>query len=442
MNKIIASFLTLCFAASVFSNSLFAEETGSAPVISSLINNFNETLIQRGWSTDPSDTGIKAHSFSNSHKTLNIIFYITNDKNGQLLITVNSEQNGIKSDKTFLFKKNDNELNKEIESLILPYLVSLTFFKNEIPAPPVYHSWLTLGYYRTNDNNDLLPDTDSSIFLVKWEFTKDPLKNITGADSILTVGDFLDSSFSLSLYPKGEKAFDILDEFDFNIEILVYGRSKSTGTGNSSLRNLYGWFTNIAYYRPYIYNDAMQWEDELYRDHVHVQYCYWTPASFMQYITRTENGRSLFLSYEVGFGPSQNSSLTATDISDDEAGHYDDRIFVSHWYKTHGFPKRRHNYYWSMAIPAKITLAADKYLNSKLQLSYEFYYFQSVFSGELYDLYNKAAVEYGYYITENITAGFSYEFHYAAGNSDQNTVSPNSADHSWNRFNIQVEMKI
>ena len=426
----------------LFANQNYAAETDAAEIISSLINSYDNILVQRGWHTTISGTGINAHSFDSTGKFLEVFFSINAKENSDILITVDSRQNSLKIKKTFLFHKNDTETNKSIEKIILPYLISLIYFKDQTPASSVYHSSITLGYYRTNENSDIIPDKEKGLFLLKWKFLKDPLKNIINNNSTLILGDYLDSTYSLTLNHNGDETFKIIDEFDFDIELLVYGHNYASGTEEHNVRNLYGWFSNIAYFRPYLKADKMLWDNEIYTDHVHVQYCYWTPASFIHNITRTDNGRSLFLSYELGIGPSQNSSITANGISDEEADQYDDKIFVSQWYRNHGFPRRKHNYYWSMAVPAKITLASDRYLNSRVEFKNEFYYFQSVFSKEVYDFYNKASFEYGYYITDSLIGGFCYEYHYTSGNSDQNTISPNRESHSWNRFNIQVEMKI
>jgi len=423
-------------------NQNYAAEADKAAITGSLINSYDNFLTQRGWHTAKSDNGINAYSFDTTRQFIEVFFSIDVKENSDVLISVESAQNSSKAKKTFLFRKHDAEMNKNIENTILPYLISLTNFKNQTPPPSVYHTSFTLGYYRTNDNSDIVPDKENGLFLLKWKFLKDPLKNIFNDNTTLVLGDYLDSSYNLTLNHNGSEIFEVIDEFDFNIEILVYGHNSASGTEEHNVRNLYGWFSNIAYFRPYLAADKMLWDDEIYRDHVHVQYCYWTPASFIHNITRTDNGRSLFFSYELGIGPSQNSSITANGISNAEADQYDDRIFVSQWYRNHGFPRRKHNYYWSMAVPAKISMAADRYLNSRVEFKNEFYYFQSVFSKEVYDFYNKASFEYGYYITDDLIAGFCYEYHYTSGNSDQNTISPNSESHSWNRFNIQVEMKI
>ena len=108
---------------------------------------------------------------------------------------------------------------------------------------------------------------------------------------------------------------------------------------------------------------------------------------------------------------------------------------MSNWYGLNGHGDRRHNYYYSMTFPLRLEFTADKYLNSKLELKYYFYYFQALMDIEAYDFLNRTVVRYGYYITENITIGTAYEFWHVKSRENENKKSRH-----WNRLDLLMEI--
>lgn len=403
---------------------------------SKIASDFQKVLEIKGWRADIAGNSLTAWKFNPSYHLLNLsIDYKERDKD-TFMIVVDSERGGTESHKVFLFNNSDIADTAKMESILNPYLVSLTNSNAEEEKQSDYYASAKFGYYRTNDNSEIYPEKNEGMYFAAFDLTYDPLK-VAGESSVLMyIGDYLDSSFKLSIDRQGEDFMDYFDEFQFDINLVLYGKSNKTVTGENSRRNMYGLFTGMEYYRPYLTSDDVVWYDDIYTDHFHIQYCDWEVVKLIHLMTFSNDGKDLSFRYEIGVGPGFNSSLTATNVTNDMEEDLNE-IFVSNWYGENGYPDRGENYYYSAVLPIKLEGAADKYLNSKLEVKYHFYYFQALQDKEAQEFLNRVIVNYGYYITEDITAGLQYEFWHV--NSFENE---NHKSHSWNRLNIQMEMKI
>jgi hypothetical protein len=397
---------------------------------------FQKVLEIKGWRADISGSSLSAWKFNPSYHLLNLsIDYKERDKN-TFMIVVDSERGGTNSHKVFLFNNSDSSNIAKMESILTPYLVSLTNPNAEEEKQSDFYASAKFGYYRTNDNREILPEKNEGMIFAGFDIIYDPLK-IAGESSVaMYMGDYMDSSFKLTIDRDGEKFFDFFDEFQFDINFVLYGQSSKRISGENSRRNMYGLFTAMEYYRPYLTSDSVVWIDDIYTDHFYIQYCIWEAAKFIHQITLSNNGRDLLFRYELGAGPGFNSSLTATNLT--EADEIDlNPIFASNWYGDRGYSDRHENYYYSMAFPLKLEAAADKYLNSKFEIKYHFYYFQSLYDKKAQEFLNRVILNYSYYITEDITAGLGYEFWHVNSFENEKHIT-----HYWNRLNIQMEMKI
>jgi hypothetical protein len=402
---------------------------------------FESVLKSKGWNTFIEINSVNARIFNPAYQSLNITIEY-NDKGVNIFsITIISKKNSTELRKTFLFNKKNHNSIEQVNAILIPYLISI-IDKNVEDRSPFYSS-LKLGYYRTNDNKKILPSTKAGILFIDWKFAYDPTR---GASESLPLwwGDYLDSSFVLSVNHHGDfinkgEGYTVLDEFSMDINFILYGKSKWDISDQKSSRNLYGLFTSIAYYRPYIQTTMMQWNHDVYTDHIHIQYCYWESIAFMQHLTFINNEKSISFKYRIGIGPNQNSSITLVGIEPYSAmeaeriKHY----YTSGWYMKNNQGHRKHNYYYSIAVPVKLEFESDKYFNSKFEFKYHFYYFQSVKTTHLQDFINHIVLNYGYYITNDITAGIGYEFWHTKGRDHEYKNS-----HWWSRLAIQAEMKI
>jgi len=397
---------------------------------------FQKVLEIKGWRADNSGNSVTAWKFNPSYHLLNLsIDYREKDKD-TFMIVVDSERGGTKTHKIFLFNNSNSTDVAMMESVLNPYLVSLTNSNAEEEKKSDFYATVKGGYYRTNDNSKIYPEKGEGMIFAGFDLTYDPLKVAGESDVTMYLGDYMDSSFQMSIDRQGEKFFDYFDEFQFNINFVIYGQSNKKISGEESRRDMYGLFTGMEYYRPFLTSDDVVWTDDIFTDHFHIQYCLWEVAKFIHEMTFSNGGRDLSFRYEIGAGPGFNSSLTATNLTEEDEKNLND-IFVSDWYEENGYPGRHENYYYSMVFPLKLEAAADKYLNSKIEIKYHFYYFQSIFDKKAQEFLNRIIFNYGYYITEDITAGLGYEFWHV--NSFENE---NHKSHSWNRLNIQMEMKI
>ncbi|MCL1864514.1 MAG: hypothetical protein FWF73_01735 [Spirochaetes bacterium] len=397
--------------------------------------NFESVLKLKGWDTYTSVNSVNARIFDPTYQALNItVEYKEKDVN-TFSITINTKKNSAELHKVFLFNKKDYNSVEQVNSILTPYIISIIDTEVEDKNKSPYYASLKLGYYRTNDNREILPSSSEGMLFIAWKLAYDPARDEKESSIPLLIGDYMDSSFSLSIDRKS-KGSGRLDEFSFDIDLILYGKSKKVISDQKSSRNLYGIFTGIAYYRPYLKTTAVQWSDDIYTDHIHIQYCYWEPVSFIQNLTFINNEKSISFKYKVGIAPGQNSSLTATGIT--PAMEPDlNPIFVSRWYFNHNKGDRKHNYYYSITFPVKLEFESDKYLNSKFEFKYHFYYFQAIMDKHAQDFLNRIVLNYGYYITNDILAGIGYEFWHVKSIENEHKKS-----HSWNRFAIQAEMKI
>ena len=396
---------------------------------------FESVLKSKDWNTSIDKNSVNAQIFNPTYQSLNLtVEYYERDAK-TFSVTIDSKKNGHAQHKVFLFNKLEYNTIEQVNAILIPYLASLMDMKVEDESRPPFYSSVKLGYYRTNDNREIFPSINAGMFFAAFKLAYDPARDGRDPAIPLYIGDYLDSSFMLSINRKAE-GFSKLDEFAFDIDLILYGKSMKEFSGNKSSRNLYGLFTTMSYFRPYLKTTSVQWSDDLYTDHMHIQFCYWESVAFIQHLTFMNNEKSISFKYRAGIGPCQNSSLTAISITPNMEDGLNP-IFVSRWYFNNGKGDRKHNYYYSFAVPVKFEFEADKYLNSKFELKYHFYYFQSVMDKRVQDFLNRIAVNYGYYITNDITAGVGYEFWHVKAIENDHKQS-----HSWNRFSIQMEMKI
>ncbi len=434
-------FLSLCITNGITDNSAFAEEVNSVQT-TVVVKRLSTGLQRHGYRTASEGSTLRFWRYNSSSIEGESILTFSESGRESVTVNVQSRINDHAETRTFLIKTSPGKnMADESVSMLLPYLLSFEKYgvkSDSTMTAREYHSSVSLGYYRTNDNSDMIPDKENGMILLNWKFTLDPLRYSRVKERTMVLGDFLDSNFNISFNKEKNKFFEVLDEFDFRIDIMIYGKHKVSDYGeNRKTRSIYGLFTSMEYYRPYLNNSTLLWSDDIYTDHIYLQYCYWEPIAFRHDISRINNGKELFLSYKIGMGPGQNSSLATTNISEYEEDNYLNPIFVSNWYGQNGHGDRRHNYYYSMTFPVLVEMKADKYLNSKLDFKYSFYFFQAIQDSKVHDFLNRLSIDYGFYITSSTTIGFGYEFWRIDSRENEKNKS-----HMWHRINFKIEKEI
>ena len=104
----------------------------------------------------------------------------------------------------------------------------------------------------------------------------------------------------------------------------------------------------------------------------------------------------------VGWGPSMNSSLNATNITESDENNLSD-IFKSN-------RNRKENYYYSLVFPVSASFTVDRINNLKVMIGYNFYLFTPIEFENTYEIFNKLNFSLGYYITENFLLNSRYEY--------------------------------
>ncbi len=318
--------------------------------------------------------------------------------------------------------------------MIIPYALSET----SGGAPPEktstsFFGSLALGYTRVNEKWDVLPEKDRGRLLVDWRLKYDPSRFSGRNSMILTPASYIDTNFSITINDREGGNLNKLNDPFFNVDIIMYGRHSQKGSPENGIRNLYGFFTGIEYQRPYLEDPSVRWTDSIYPDYVHIQYCYWETLLFRQILEFARREGSVTLTWSAGIGPGQNSSLTATDIEDEDTL---SQAFTNKWYGRKGFEINALNYYYSLVLPAEIELSVDRYINSRFDLRYRFFYFQAFLDSKLYDIMNVISFKYSYYFNTRTTVGAGYDFYHIMGFSAIREIS-----HHWHRFTIQGEIR-
>ena len=413
---------------------------------------FESFLKLKSWHTSVDKNSVNAFVFNPAHQALELTIEYNDRANNIFSVTINSKRNSLEQQRVFSFNKNDYSSVEQVNTILIPYLASLmdqNVEKVDAGKRSPFYSSARFGYYRTNDNKEIYPSLHTGMFFAAWKLAYDPARS--SGSSTLYLGDYLDSFYSLSLDRKA-KWYNIFDEFTFDIDLILYGKSNQ----KFGSRNLYGLFTTMSYYRPMVKrNRIMQWNHSIFSNRIHVQYCYWEIIAFIQNFTLINNEKSLSFRYRFGIGPGHNSSITMVGIKPEDAIN---PVFVSRWYYDEEIGDRKHNYYYNITVPVKLEFESDKYLNSKFELKYHFLFSQSITHDRgVRDFINRVVVNYGYYVTNDINVGFGYEFWHTWGvdngpkklprdlrnTSDSNIIKDNRKNsHSWNRFIIQMEMKI
>ncbi len=440
MNHIIN--LTL-LAAIFFSTSLGAqnETPKERAYANKIIKRVDIALSHRGFTSIVKNNEIFFWKYSPISIEAKSKINVTIKGNGGIYITAFSSINNIKEKKVFFIKEEpEHDFAKSAMILLLPYYLGFEekagTAKKSIDQKK-FHASFALGLYQTNDGERIFSKSSSDLILTQYIFAYDPLKyrKITGKRK-LKPADFIDSRFSFSLNIKKRKFFEVLDEIDFRIDILEYGENRLSIYNGQRMRKLNGFFTSIEYYRPYTTTTKMLWNEDIYDDHIYLQFCYWEPIAFRYDMTLYNGEKTLFFSGKAGLGPGQNSSLATTNLSPEEEKSLN-KIFVSNWYGLNDFNNRRHNYYYSLTFPLLFQLRSDKYFNSNLNLQYSFYFFQAIEDIKVHDFLNRINFNYGYYITESLTLGAGYEFWHI--HSKENRREKN---HNWHRIILKMEKAI
>ncbi len=388
-----------------------------------LLNVFEKILQNNNWKTIYQNNTLHAYRFRNSYDKLSITIK-TESAQSFYLFTVSIILNGKISSMTFSVKGNRIHNSLSLKQLISPFVIkhAMTDTPNEWDKK-AYLLALSIGYNRTHDNRRFYPEWGQGSFYSSLCFLYDPAKHVQEKDIPMGIGDYL--SFDLYF------AYDshIRENF-FNIDVMIFGENRFKKNKNSTKRTLSGFFNGFEYFRPGFYDSALQWNRQVYKKQPHLQYTIWRALQWG--IQNTYKNNQIYkFSFMIGFGPSINSSLTATDVK------YWEVKDLSHIFKSKDSPNwifRMQNYYYSVSLPISGSFTIDKYYNFKFSAGYNLYVFYPIENEVAYDIVNIIKFSAGYYITDECLFDTHYQYWHIKGR-----VREVIEIHGWHKLILEVK---
>jgi len=372
-------------------------------------------LGNAGWVTAVDGSQVKAFRLRSQYDEISVKIEPARTE-GIYSFTVIIQKNEKHSSKTFNIPVNIINDDERLSGLVLSCVPPEAIVRNELGNfRKAFKSIISFGYSRTRDDNKFYPVYAKGNIHIDWRLEYDPSARIFLKDTALTVGDYI-------LF---EGFFDwasIIRENFFNIDLLLYGRNKYSGSPDHGTRVLYGFFNGLEYFRPGFANSAMTWNDPINRTQPAIQYSIWRALQWNTLISH-RNGAALYTASfmagaGMGVGP---SSLFATDLS------AQDEENLSHVFRSIRY--RKQNYYFSYTLPARVSLSADNVYGFYFEFGYNYYYFYPVLTDTMYDMLHVFNCITGYYLTYDVMLASEYESWWVVSMLNHDTRM-----HHWNRL--------
>ena len=399
----------------------FNGQTYLAKKIDYIFINYKSILNRYNWRVSIEKHRLRAFRLSNGYTELNVTIN-SEFKDTFLLFKVLLEINSGQIYREFRFNKNTYS-NLKIKNTILPFLIehigaekgSETKISNIYKR--IYFPSFSIGYNRTHDNMEFYPEYKEGSLYLSWGLLYDPVNNIEEKDLKLTIGDYF--LFNIDLAYNSE-----IRENSINVDMLIYGRNRVDFDKNDKTRLVHGFFNGFEYFRPGFLNTTLLWKHPVYKEQPHIQYLIWRAIQWGY--NRTQRNDYIYnISFMIGCGPSMNSSLNATNITETDEKDLSD-IFMSNRH-------RKENYYYSLVLPISLSFTIDRINNFRIMAGYNFYFFTPIENENTYEILNKLNFSLGYYITENILMNSHYEYW-----NIESRLGKNRKNSFWNRIVLEI----
>ncbi len=372
-------------------------------------------LRKSGWRTFYEDGTVGAHRFNDGYDAISI--KITAGREGEkYLFTAEILKNGNRSVKTFRVSgdtaADDERLSKTVLSFVVPEALVR---EGNGDFRRAFKSIISFGYSRTGDDMNFYPVYMKGNIHFDWRLEYDPSSEIFSKDTVLHLGDYLYFDGFIDWASKVRENFG-------NIELLMFGRNRYSGSPERGTRLLYGFFNGLEYFRPGFSHSAMTWDDSIYHSRPAVQYSSWRPIQGNIILSRRNGASRYTASFMVGAGMGVGpSSLFATEISKEEEEDLNPAFKAARSWKQ--------NYYFSYALPARLTLSADRVYDFYFELGYNYCFFYPVENETLYDMLHVSRGMIGYYIAHDVMVASQYESWWVVSMLDHDIRR-----HRWNRL--------
>ena len=360
-----------------------------------LLSQCDILLKKAGWNTMIDNDQVKAFRLGSRYDEIILVIeadYYT----GYYFFTVSINKNDKQTSHVFNLREeivnDDNKLRDITLSAVVPAAVLREGIGDFRKA---YTSIFSFGYSRTSDDRNFYPAYGKGNIHLAWQLVYDPSARILLPETSLSLGDYL--SFSAYL----DSADEIHENF-FNIDFLIFGKSKYTGAADHGTRFIYGFFNGLEYFRPGFSDSTVKWDHEIYHTRPYIQYAIWRALQWNMMFSRIDGSR--ILSAELMFGAGMGvgpSSLFYSGLTEEEEKN------MSHAFRSIKY--RKQNYYFSYTVPVRISLCADHVKDFRFEVGYNYYFFYPVLTDNLYDMLNIIKGSIGYYLSYDVLLSLQYE---------------------------------
>jgi hypothetical protein len=340
--------------------------------------------------------------------------------NGLYTFTVEINKNCKDTAKTFNLDESVVSNDARLRDIVLSLLVQPAIIREGVgDFRKAYSSIFSFGYSRTHDGGEFYPAYAKGKLHLSWELVYDPSKRILEPEKPLTFGNYT----AISVYI--DWASKIHENF-FNIDLMLFGKNKYTGSADNGTRLMYGFFNGLEYFRPGFSDSTMKWDRKIYDTEPFIQYTVWRALQGMMIFSKY-NGSSIYsleimMGAGLGVGP---SSLFLSELSEDEEQNMS-RSFRSIEY-------RKQNYYFSYSFPARLLLSADHVYGLRFELGYNYYFFIPIIRDNLYDMLHIVKGSIGYYVDPDVLVNIRYERWLI-----ESMMHDKTRTHGWNRLIIEL----
>ncbi|MCX7678730.1 MAG: hypothetical protein N2316_05875 [Spirochaetes bacterium] len=397
-------------------------------VVSSILSRFEQMLKKKGWYTQKDDFTCKAFRFESDYHEI-VAQLSASRKNTLTSFEVTIIKNGNLTIKTFTFKNTSPNYADTAEKIITSHLVSLALQNNGVSPKNPHFTSLSIGYSRTNDNTDILPEKKKGGYYLALSYTYDP-SQLTGLEWMrLNFGEFLTIN-AWAVIDTDPINRNYINENFLNFDIIILGRHCQKENTKHRYRLLYGFFTGMEYFRPGWKDNILLWNHSLYQDQPHIQYMLWRAIACRICSTYFCNYGIYTVNFMVGLGPSINSSLFAVGWDQEEELHRSP-LFQS-------LTGSKQNYYYSTAYPISLSLAAEYLWRFNFTFSYNFYFFYAsdpaIRNEKAYDIVHILKPSIGIQLTEKLLVQINWEHWHI-----HSMLNGKHTSHSWNRFFMETK---
>ncbi|MFH0976505.1 MAG: hypothetical protein V1874_12055 [Spirochaetota bacterium] len=386
-----------------------------------LLNQFQIILKKAGWSPVLEGRHVKAFRLEDHRYDEISVRLDAGYSDNYYLFTILINKNGKQTSKTFWLQETVIKDDERFRDIVVSALMPAAVMREGVgDFRKAYSSIFSLGYARTHDGSEFYPAYAKGKLHLSWQLTYDPSANIFQKETPLTFGNYI--SFNLYF----DWASHVHENF-FNIDLLLFGKNKYSGTADHGTRLMYGLFSGLEYFRPGFSDSTMKWDREVYETEPYMQYMIWRVLQWNILISRRSGGSLYSAEFMAGAGMGVGpSSLSIAGTTEDEEQNMSS-AFRSIKY-------RKQNYYFSYTLPARLSLCADHVFGFRFEAAYNYYFFYPIFTNDLYDMLHIAKGAIGYYLSYDVLLNVQYERWFI-----ESMLNDKTKTHAWNRLIIELK---